>query len=412
MGQIARLVEPGGNGGGAQRTALAPYDPDAMSMQTRAHETSIRASATAIAVAEQGRAMVQARALMAMHRPRLIDEARVRLLAHCARPRFAAAAWYKVPSRGEGFSIRFAEAAFQTWGNLDWSAVTVTDTEDVRIIRVAVVDLETNAGGSQDVVLTKTVERRASEGREVIATRQNSKNETTYVVVATEEELLGKQNSAISKARRTLILGLIPADILDECRDAIRDASRGDKSLDPAAARKQMVDAFVSVGVRPGDLVEYLGHALDGCAPHELDDLRGIYAAIKGGETTWREVMRSREPAQESVQEQEPPAEPKQPARRRGARQTHDEPAHDASAETQGAPARDEPDPEVVREARAVVSEYDLDALRAAADRIDVDTKFPRDRLATEIARELTARGVVGDAVRAEMESAAAVARE
>ena len=56
-----------------------------------------RRSSAAMAMAERARAEVQARYIVALQRPRNVDEFRLRLIDHCKRDGFARAARYKKP---------------------------------------------------------------------------------------------------------------------------------------------------------------------------------------------------------------------------------------------------------------------------------------------------------------------------
>ena len=116
------------------------------------------------AVAAQAKAAVEARFLVALHRPRDIDVVRSRLLKDCKRPRFAEVARYRRPvgkkkvngrwedSYAEGPSIRFAEAALRHMGNIDIANPTIYDDSEKMIVRVTATDLETNATLAQDMV--------------------------------------------------------------------------------------------------------------------------------------------------------------------------------------------------------------------------------------------------------------------
>lgn len=254
-----------------------------------AHETTTAHSA-ALAKAE-----VEARFAVAVHRPRDMDEARVALLADCRRPHFAAVARYSKPVGGkpiEGPSIRFAEAALRHLGNVEVSSPVVYEDDEKRIVRVTVCDLESNLTHRTDITIAKTVERRKlGNGQKPISTRQNTYGETVYIVAATDDELNVKQAALVSKALRTLALRIVPGDLVDEAMDAVIETQqRGDKT-DPEAAKKRVVDAFASIGVSPASLKEYLGHDVASCAPAELVHLRAVYAAIKDGETTWKDVV-------------------------------------------------------------------------------------------------------------------------
>ncbi len=252
----------------------------------------------ALAVAEAAKARVQAAYVMALQRPRSEDQARARILNACRRPSFADKVEYSKPvgkSRVRGPSIRFAELALREWSNILTESFTVFENDQMRRVRIMVCDLETNASFSKEVTVTKTVERRSAKDREVISERTNSKGETVYIVKATDEEMANKEAALISKAIRNEGLRLIPSDIIEEALATARETQRTRDAKDPAAAKKRVVDAFAGMGIQPKHLEQYLGHALDHISPAELEELRGIYQAIKDGEATWAEYMHLRE---------------------------------------------------------------------------------------------------------------------
>lgn len=256
------------------------------------HETA------AGAVAARAKAQIEARYIMALKRPRSWDEVRTRLLKECRRPGFARAARYRKPvGQGiEGPSIRFAEAALRYMTNVGVETTVTYDDSSKTILRVSVVDLEANVPYEQDVAVQKTVERRKlGKGQRPLATRTNSFGDTVYIVEATDDEILNKVNALVSKALRTLALRLLPGDILEECMALCIRVAQDEDARDPDAARKAMIDAFFGVGVSATQLAEYLGHALEQVTPAELSELRALFAAIRDGETSWREVMDARD---------------------------------------------------------------------------------------------------------------------
>ena len=257
------------------------------------HETSIAATAA------HAKAAVEARFKVALARPRDLDLVRERMMKDCRRPRFAEAARYQRPVGGgkvaEGPSIRFAESALRNMGNLDVQTPTLYDDERKRIIQVVVTDLETNATLARDVTVEKVVERRSlKNGQKPLGVRQNSYGDEVYLVAANESDLTTKEAALISKAMRTLVLRLVPADIVDEAMDACIETQAHRDKKDPDAARKRLSDAFNQLGVSVAELKRYLGHELSQCSPAELADLRAVYAAVRDGETTWSDVMRDR----------------------------------------------------------------------------------------------------------------------
>jgi len=247
------------------------------------------------AVAAQAKAMVEARYIMAMRKPRQWDQVRQDLLKECRRPSFAnnKSAYYRKPIGDgvEGLGIRFVEVALRCMTNVLVETSMIFEDESKEIHRVSVTDLESNLTYPLDVRVTKTVERsRAAEG-EYISVRKNSRNYNVYTVRATEDDLLNKRAAQISKAIRTLGLRIIPGDLQDEAEGIIKSIRLDEAARDPDAERKRLADAFGEINVKASDLAAYLGHALDSCSPTELVNLRGIYGAIRDGESSWKSVM-------------------------------------------------------------------------------------------------------------------------
>jgi hypothetical protein len=266
--------------------------------ETRETFDGVTALATAetasAAVAAQATAAVQARYLVAMKRPRDWDDVRVKLLGACRRSRFAETARYLKPvGKGvEGWSVRFAEECVRNMTNVLPETATIFDDRSKRILRQSVTDLEANVTYSIDLTIEKTVERsRLKDGQVPLSVRTNSNGQKTFIVEATEDELLNKQAALVSKALRQNALRLMPSDILEECLDQVYATQRTEDAKDPDAARKRLVDAFVSIGVKPSDLKLYLGHEIASSSQHEIAELRAVFAAIRDGEGSWKEAL-------------------------------------------------------------------------------------------------------------------------
>jgi hypothetical protein len=269
-------------------TGIVPATPQALAPSGETASTVLAA---------QAKALVSARFEIARIQPRDLDVVRSRLMRECQRPSFAAVAiYYKPIGEGvEGPSIRFAEAAIQAMGNLAIDTPAIYDDAEKRILRVTVSDMETNVTHSKDVTILKRVERTSlRDGQVPISSRTNSRNRTTYLVAASDEEMLNTENALVSKALRTTGLRLVPGWLVDECMTVIRAIRERTDAADPDAAKKKLLDAFRMVGVSVEQLKEWLGHATDTMTPVEIDELRGIGTAIKDGETTWREVLDAR----------------------------------------------------------------------------------------------------------------------
>lgn len=247
-------------------------------------------------MAAQGKAMVEARYIMAMRNPRNLDQVRLDILTECRRPTFAnnKSVYYIKPIGNgvEGLGIRFVESALRHMRNVLTEPIMIFEDDAKETHRVTVTDLEANVTYSMDVKVSKTVERsKPMDDGSYISMRLNSYKKPVYSVPAQDDDLLNKRGALISKAVRTLGLRIIPGDIQDEAIEIIKAIRLDDAARDPAAERKRIADAFGALGVKPTDLVDYLGHDLDQCSPSELVNLRGIYGAIKDGEATWAAVI-------------------------------------------------------------------------------------------------------------------------
>lgn len=264
---------------------------------TRVERADIQAETASTAIAAQVTAEVQARHAIAIRFPRKWDVVRQEILADCKRPVFAEKARYRKPI-GDGVfgpSIRMAEACARAMGNVVAQPIVTYDDATRRVIRVVASDLEKNLTHTMETVVEKTVERSNDRGRTVIATRLNAKGQKVYIVEATEDELLMKQNAQISKALRTVLLRLVPADLLEEAMAQVIATQKNAAAKDPDAARKSLVDAFSSINVPAAELLKFVGHGLETCSAAELAELRTIYASIREGETTWTETTSERD---------------------------------------------------------------------------------------------------------------------
>ena len=334
-------------------------------------ELAVSADVQSAALMAQAEAEVKARWAIAQRNPRNYDSVRVALLRECERPGFAEVAKYSKPvgkERVVGPSIRFVETALRCMTNIVASTTVVSEDRTTRRLQVMVTDLETNVSWPRQITLEKTVERKKSEGRIVVYERLNSYGERVYVVLATEDELANKEAAAVSKAIRTAGLRVIPGDLIEEALSKV-DAVRVEKvKRDPAGERKKLVDAFVTVGVKPEQLVEYLGHALDVCAPAELNELRDIYAALRDGETRWAAVM-------ESKRESDPVQAPPPPAKQAPAQVTPTETAPVESAAAAAAKPKPTPPPRATPPDQNLPTTLDdiLNAIGSAQKRSDLN---------------------------------------
>lgn len=258
-------------------------------------------SETAVAAVEaQAKAAVQARWIMAIQRPRDVDVVRERLLRECRRPGFAEVARYEVPRGGrriDGLSIRFAEEALRCMGNVYTEVAVISDDDEKRIVSVQVTDLESNVTFGQNVVIAKTVERKQlKRGETPIRTRVNSTGQEVHILPATDDDVAQKQNAAVSKALRNHGLRHVPGWLLEECEAQINTTLLEGAKADPDREKRRVLDGFQRVGVSVKQLRDFVGHDLDHLQPRELQELRGLFQAIRDGEMTFDEAMHQKHP--------------------------------------------------------------------------------------------------------------------
>lgn len=257
-------------------------------------ETEKRAETTAIAAAASARAMIESQYIMAMRNPRDWDVVRQRILKECKRPGFAREAIYHKPIGAgvSGLSIRFAEVALRCMTNLSIETVTKFDDAEKRIVSQAVVDLESNVRITRDITLNKTVERQSvRDGQEVIGRRPNSKGQLIYIIAASEDDLLNKEGSLVSKAMRENVLRLLPGDIRADARAQIVATQTEEIASDPDGQKKAILDAFFQRGVKPAQVKEFLGHEMDALTVAEVATLRELHNAIRDGEANMRDAI-------------------------------------------------------------------------------------------------------------------------
>ena len=253
--------------------------------------------------------------------PRELAEVEKRLLADCARPGFATASRYARPVGGEcktcegakqlqgrpcepclgtgkmhahGFSIRFAEAAYQALGNIDVAAIPIYSDNSVTVLRCQAVDLETNASWKVDVSVPKTVERRKlKKGQRAIDTRQNSWGDTVYIVPADPADHEKDLGAIGSKKIRDLILRLLPADVKEACEAQVRATMTDQFRKQAAEVVAKLCASFgkLKPPVAKDAIAAYLGHPVEQLTEDEYLSLRAIYMGVSEGHTTWANLV-------------------------------------------------------------------------------------------------------------------------
>lgn len=242
------------------------------------------------------------------------------VLKECRRPAFCAIdpdpkkygssnAMYGVPRGGEyqngrwvpnivtGFTIRFAEMALPYLKSISVDLWPLGEDETQKIYRAVRTDYENNTHEAEVIVVPKTIERRKPrESDVVISTRTNSDGKPVYIVRATKEEMDTAKAALYSKAKRNLILSVLPGWLKKEAEEQIRTTQNDADAKDPDAAKKRIYDGFARLNIPIDELKQYIGHTGEPDKA-ELEELRLIYGAIAEGQTTWKAVLAAKEEA-------------------------------------------------------------------------------------------------------------------
>lgn len=240
------------------RTHLSLVPKDAMPV-------AVNVGAVAI---EQERAIAEAQGqlVMAKRFPRDLNAAHAELMVACSYQSFAAAAFYSVPNRGSGPSIRFAEEVARVYGNFEFGHRELSRSEGKSEIEVYAWDKEKNNLSKRQITVMHV---------------QDSRNGTKKLT--DQADIDNKIANVASKQVRGRILALLPKwlveDAIQKCKDTIAGVT-----TEPVEVRlRKMQQAFAKFGVTAEHLERYLGHPLDKTLSDELADLIGIYNALKDG---------------------------------------------------------------------------------------------------------------------------------
>lgn len=284
--------------------------------------------------------------------PRQWEGVQAKLLLACENPDFAKEAVYtRENSQGgaaQGLSIRFAEVAQALMRNITVDS-TVESEDDFSIhYRLNVCDLEGNTTSSESFRVSKMVEKSGVDADDIILSeRRNGRGESVYLVPATEDLVAARYGSIKSKVKRGLVLALIPADVRTKCLNRCLEVNAQLDSSDPGAAIKQLVAAFISIGVDTPDLKEYLGKPVTGATPAEIQVLREVLTMLRDGVTNWPTLLQRKQDAQRKASDKEAFLAKKRQDKGQGKAQT---------AATESAPARRVRKPKIPEQSAANVS--------------------------------------------------------
>ena len=194
----------------------------------------------------------------------------------------ASSCFYKLKRSGkdgessfiEGPGIRLAEIVASCWGNLRFGARIVDENNRFVTAQGIAYDLERNAFCSINV------DRRIT-----------NKNGQRY----SDDMIAMTKNAACSIALRNAIFKAVPYAYVKQIQEQAKKTAIGDvKTL--GERRASMVDAFKKMRVTTDQLLAFCDKpSLEDIGLSEIEDLIGVFQAIKDGDTTIEEQFKSKD---------------------------------------------------------------------------------------------------------------------
>ena len=217
---------------------------------------------------EQERAVAEAQGqlILAKRFPRNLTEAHAELMIACKSKAFADTAFYSVPNRGTGPSIRFAEEVARVFGNFQYGHKELSRTEGKSEVEVFAWDMQNNNRSTRQITVMHLVD-----------TKNGPKP------CRDQADIDNKIANVASKQMRGRILALLPkwlvAEAIEECKKTI--AGTNDEPISTRV--RKMTQAFSRFGVTTEHLERYLGCSLDEVMLDQLVDMTGIFNALREG---------------------------------------------------------------------------------------------------------------------------------
>lgn len=227
--------------------------------------TSVNSGAVMI---EQERAIAEARGQMQLAKmfPRSVTASISEFLDACRSKEFAMTAFYSIPNRGSGPSIRFAEEAARCYGNFEYGHRELSRSEGKSEIEVYAWDKEKNNRSTRQITVMH-----------VIDTKNGSRKLTD------QADIDSKIANVASKQIRGRILALLPKHMIAEGIAEAKKTLAGNTEKPLRDRIIAMCSAFGKFGITTERLAQHLGHSTDTINVDEFADLTGIFNSLREG---------------------------------------------------------------------------------------------------------------------------------
>lgn len=241
--------------------------------------------ATPMAIAELNRSEIDMQVTTAKKYPRSLEKFRQDALSMATIDKeTASSCFYKLKRSGkdgessfiEGPSVRLAEIIASSWGNLRFGARIINEDNRFVVAQGIAYDLERNVSNSIEV-----------------SRRITNKNGQRY----SDDMIAVTKNAACSIALRNAIFKTVPFTYAKQIYEQAKKTAIGDvKTI--AERRASMVDAFKKMRVTTDQLLAFCEKpSLEDIGLSEIEDLIGVFQAIKDGDTTIEEQFKPKEKA-------------------------------------------------------------------------------------------------------------------
>ena len=240
---------------------ITPQDP----FRPMLAQSALNVGAVAI---ESERAIAEARGKIQVAKmfPRSMAQAMAEFMDACKSPDFANTAFYAVPNRGSGPSIRFMEEAARCYGNMQYGHRELSRSDGKSEVEVFAWDVERNNESKRQVTVLHIVD-----------TKQGPKK------LSDQADIDNRIANVASKQMRGRIAALMPKAMVAAGVAACKLTLAGGNDKPISQRVNDMVGAFGKYGVTVKHLAEYVGHTLDNVTIDELADLIGVFNALKEG---------------------------------------------------------------------------------------------------------------------------------
>ena len=217
---------------------------------------------------EQQRAIAEARGQIQLAKmfPRSNSEALSELVEACKNWDFAKSAFYSVPNRGSGPSIRFAEEVARCYGNFEYGHRELSRSKGKSEIEVFAWDKEKNNVSKRQITVEHI--RDTKNGPKPLRDQADIDNRIANVA---------------SKQMRGRILAIVPKTFVEMGLAECRKTLAGNNTESMSSKISQMIVEFGELGIRPDQITAYIGHSVDDCSVDDLTELFGVFNALKQG---------------------------------------------------------------------------------------------------------------------------------